>query len=60
MVRDYCENSDKWTNAQVTQKTGPLSYKVQTNENNKWRRHADQMIKRRLNPRNMYQIYPWT
>ena len=40
MVRDYRENSDKWTNAQVTQKTGPLSYKVQTNQNNKWRRIA--------------------
>ena len=39
-VRDYRENSNKWTNAQVTQKTEPLSYKVQTNENNNWCRHG--------------------
>ena len=51
MVRDYRENSDKWTNAQVTQKTGPLSYKVQTNGNNNWRRHADQMIKTSVEPK---------
>ena len=38
-------------NARVTQKTGPLSYKVQINENNKWRRHADQMIKTSAEPK---------
>ena len=51
LVRDYRENSDKWTNAQVTQKTGPLSYKVQTNENNKRRCHADQMIETSVEPK---------
>ena len=51
MVRDYRENSDKSTNAQVTQKTVPLSYKELTSESNNWRRHADQMIQTSVEPK---------
>ena len=44
MVRDYRENTSKWTDAKITEKTGPLSYKVTTGEHGNWRRHADQML----------------
>ena len=43
MVRDYRDNTNKWTDAKITEKTGPLSYKVTTGEQGNWRRHADQM-----------------
>ena len=39
----YRDNTNKWTNAKITEKTGPLSYKVTTGEQGNWRRHADQM-----------------
>ena len=45
MVRDYRDRHDKWINASVSEKLGPLSYKVKTEENGLWRRHADQMTK---------------
>ena len=44
MVRDYRDNTNKWTDAKITEKTGPLSYKVTTGEQGNWRRHADQML----------------
>ena len=45
MVRDYRENTNKWTDAKITEKSGPLSYKVSTGDQGKWRRHADQMVR---------------
>lgn len=44
MVRDSRDNCNKWTDAKITEKKGPLSYKVQTGEKGHWCRHADQMI----------------
>ncbi len=41
MVRDYRDGSNKWTNATISEKTGPLSYNVETGEKGTWRRHAD-------------------
>ena len=43
MVRNYRDNTNKWTDAKITEKTGPLSYKVTTGEQGNWRSHADQM-----------------
>ena len=37
MVRDYRENTNKWTDAKVTEKSGPLSYKVTTGDQGTWR-----------------------
>ena len=45
MVRDYRENTNKWTDAKITEKSGPLSYKVTTGDQGTWRRHADQMVR---------------
>ena len=44
MVGDYCDNANKWTDAKITEKTRPLSYKVTTGDQGNWRRHADQML----------------
>ena len=44
MVRDYRENANKWTDAKITEKTGPLSYRVTTGDQGNWRRHAEQML----------------
>ena len=42
MVGNYRGNTNKWTDAKITEKTGPLSYKVTTGDQSNWRRHADQ------------------
>ena len=44
MVRDYRENANKWTDAKITEKTGPLSYRVTAGDQGNWRRHAYQML----------------
>ena len=43
-VRDYRENSEKWTSAEISEKSGALSYTVQTGEKGNWRHHSDQMV----------------
>ena len=50
MVRDYRENTNKWTDAKITEKSGPLSYKVTTGDQGTWRRHADQMVRTSVEP----------
>ena len=50
MVRDYRENTNKWTDAKITEKSGPLSYKVTTGDQGTWRRHADQMVRASVEP----------
>ena len=50
MVRDYRENTNKWTDAKITEKSGLLSYKVTTGDQGKWRRHADQMVRTSVEP----------
>ena len=44
MVRDYRDAAHHtWAPATVTERTGPTSYTVQTNEGGTWRRHVDQI-----------------
>ena len=50
MVRDYRENTNKWTDAKITEKSGPLSYKVTTGDQGTWRRRADQMVRTSVEP----------
>ena len=50
MVRDYRKNTNKWTDAKITEKSGPLSYKVTTGDQGTWRRHADQMVRTSVEP----------
>jgi hypothetical protein len=43
VVRDYRGNN-KWTSGTIEQKTGPMSYRVETEAGSEWRRHADQIL----------------
>ena len=43
MVWGYRGNTNKWTDAKITQKTGPLSNKITTGEKGDWLRHDDKM-----------------
>ena len=56
MVRDYRENSDKWTSAKISEKSGRPSYTVQTGEKGNWRRHADQMVSTLVEPKPSEQV----
>ena len=42
VLLDYRENANKWTDGKITDKSGPLSYKVTTGDQGTWRLHADQ------------------
>ena len=46
LVRDYRSNqTDKWQNAIITDRLGPLSYRVQVpSEAMPWKRHVDQIV----------------
>ncbi|XP_055680279.1 uncharacterized protein K02A2.6-like [Lutzomyia longipalpis] len=44
-VRNYSEGN-QWVPAWVAEVTGPVSYKVQTENGTVWRRHVNQMIER--------------
>ena len=46
LVRDYRSNqTDKWQNAIITDRLGPLSYRVQVpSEAMSWKRHVDQIV----------------
>ncbi|XP_030608895.1 uncharacterized protein K02A2.6-like [Archocentrus centrarchus] len=46
LVRDYRRGEDKWTQAVVIEKTGPVSYKVHVGTQGVWKRHVDQMLTR--------------
>ena len=48
VVRDYRGNN-KWTSGTIKQKTGPMSYRVETEAGSEWRRHADQILDSKLN-----------
>ena len=43
-AKNYREGP-KWVPAMVVQKCGPLSYIVETQDHQKWRRHVDQIRK---------------
>ena len=47
-VLDFTTN--KWTDAKITEKSGPLSYKVTTGDQGTWRRHADHMVRTSVEP----------
>ena len=49
-MRDYRENTNKWTDAKITEKSGPLSHKVTTGDQGTWRRHADEMVRTSVEP----------
>ena len=48
VVRDYRGNN-KWTSGTINQKTGPMSYRVETEAGSEWRRHPDQILDSKLN-----------
>ena len=41
MAKDY--SNDKWRQAEITHKLGPVTYAVQTNDNRHWKKDADQL-----------------
>ncbi|XP_034027378.1 uncharacterized protein K02A2.6-like, partial [Thalassophryne amazonica] len=43
---DYRRGEDKWTQAVMIEKTGPVSYKVNVGTQGVWKRHVDQMLTR--------------
>ena len=43
-MRNYSVNANKWSEAQVNKKLGPVTYTLRTATNNIVKRHADQMI----------------
>ena len=45
LVRDYSQNKEKWTQATVTERTGPVSYKVLDTNTKELKRHCDQMLR---------------
>ncbi|XP_047020897.1 uncharacterized protein K02A2.6-like [Helicoverpa zea] len=51
LARNYSARGEKWTEATVVKKTGPVSYTVDIGKGLEWRRHADQII-----PKNRYSL----
>lgn len=47
LVRDYSNKDVKWKEGVVTERSGPVSYKVKTIDNMHCRRHVDQLIGRK-------------
>lgn len=47
MLRDYTKSDRKWTEGVVTERTGPVSYTVQTSAGQTHRRHIDQLRTRK-------------
>ncbi|XP_066511013.1 uncharacterized protein K02A2.6 [Hoplias malabaricus] len=43
LARNYC-TKEKWVPAVVLQRSGPVSYKVGTQDNQVWRRHVEQLL----------------
>lgn len=46
LVRNYRPHSDKWLEATIKDRKGPLSYTVEDPNKNELRRHCDQIVKR--------------
>ncbi|KAL4714637.1 hypothetical protein ACJJTC_004627 [Scirpophaga incertulas] len=44
LARDYSARSDKWSVGTVSQRTGPVSYRVDMGNGIQWRRHQDQIL----------------
>ncbi|KAH9635274.1 hypothetical protein HF086_001930 [Spodoptera exigua] len=47
MLRDYTKSNRKWTEGIVTERTGPVSYTVKSNDGQVHRRHIDQLHTRK-------------
>nr|XP_034837060.1 uncharacterized protein K02A2.6-like [Maniola hyperantus] len=43
LARDYTQKGRKWSEGVISEKTGPVSYKVNISNGNEWRRHQDQL-----------------
>ena len=51
MSRDNRENiKKKWTDAKTTEKSGTLSYKVTTGDQETWHCHEEQMVRTSVEP----------
>lgn len=44
LVRDYRRGEEKWKTGTVSSQSGPVSYMVQVDNSQSWKRHADQML----------------
>lgn len=44
LVRDYRKGGEKWKSGTVSSQSGPVSYTVQVDETQSWKRHTDQML----------------
>ncbi|XP_012826093.1 uncharacterized protein K02A2.6-like [Xenopus tropicalis] len=44
LVRDYRRGGEKWKTGTVSSQSGPVSYTVQVDSAQTWKRHADQML----------------
>ncbi|XP_051962904.1 uncharacterized protein K02A2.6-like [Xyrauchen texanus] len=44
LVRDYRRGEEKWKTGTVSSQSGPVSYTVQVDGSQSWKRHADQML----------------
>ncbi|KAK3107148.1 hypothetical protein FSP39_008158 [Pinctada imbricata] len=42
-VHDYRQGGNKWASGIIAEQTGPLSYKIDTENGSIWRRHVDQI-----------------
>ena len=45
LITDYSQNKEKWIQATVTERTGPVSYKVLDTNSKELKRHCDQMLR---------------
>ena len=50
LVRDYRQAKESWIEGVVIQKLGPVTYKVQVDNNLIWKRHIDQLISATADP----------
>lgn len=47
LTRGYSTNSNKWVEGKIIEQTGPVSYKIDTNDGHIFRRHTDQILPKR-------------
>lgn len=44
LARSYTNKQNNWVKGNITQRTGPVSYKIKTADGTIWRRHTDQIL----------------
>ncbi|CAB3256144.1 unnamed protein product [Arctia plantaginis] len=47
LMRNYSKSGNKWTEAVVKERTGPVSYNVTTKDGHMYKRHIDQILARK-------------